>query len=151
MKEKVKCKKILQLLLIAIILIFLGCSNTELINIDIDIKWGGLKDIISINKDKQNIGVSDEKEFYIVIKNNEEIYLDGIYLKVYPINLEPTISVYPPLSRVIKLGPKGDSSRRPNRFVIRTNNTPPGEYKFRIDAIYKGMKIGSKQFTIVVK
>ena len=131
---------------VAIVGVFTGCiSEPQVIDVDLEVKYGG--PIPWINK---KMDITDKKEIYIIVKNKESLQIEDLYLKVYLLSYEPTISITPKLSKVVKLGPKGESSKYPNKFIIRTENTPPGEYEFQVDAIYKNIVVKSVRFNIIV-
>lgn len=124
-----------------------GCLGPS-VDIDFKLSWGGISGAIPF-KDN-NMGATDKKELNVIVMNREDYALEGLEITISLVNPEATITFSPPSDSVVKVGPKGTSEYQPNVFTIFTSGTPPGKYKLKIQGIYDGEVVKSKEFTIDV-
>ena len=120
-----------------------GCG-TKAPDIDMEVKWDGLKGLVPYMAN--DMGINDSRSIEVIVENKDKVLLDGLILSINS-NI-PNLRITPTQLNVMALGPEGTSKTNPSVFNVETINTPPGKYSIWISAKYNGQIIENEKIYV---
>ena len=137
-------KKIVYFLIVVMVAVAVAGCGTKAPDIDMEVKWNGLKGLVPYMAN--DMGINDSRSIEVVVENKDKVLLDGLILRIDS-NI-PNLKTTPTQVNVMALGPEGTSKTNPSVFKIETINTPPGKYSIWISAEYNGQTIKNKKIDV---